>query len=138
MHDALALEKGLAHSKEETLLFGDGHIETVETIRTPIYDGENKPYAVLGIARDITMRRKSEKSIQMIGTYLEHMVEERTETLKVTMERLSLATRSAQIGTWDWDIINDKIWWDPILYDILGWNIPMKSEMKTSSTSGKA
>lgn len=35
-----------------------------------------------------------------------------------SQERLSLATKAAKIGIWDWDIINNKLHWDDILYEL--------------------
>lgn len=34
--------------------------------------------------------------------------------------RLKLATKSAKIGVWDWDIIRDKISWDTQMYALYG------------------
>jgi PAS domain S-box-containing protein len=32
------------------------------------------------------------------------------EALRVSEERMSLAVESAQLATWDWDVLNDRIW----------------------------
>lgn len=34
--------------------------------------------------------------------------------------RLKLATKSAQIGVWEWDIVRDKIFWDSQMYALYG------------------
>ncbi|MEC4850854.1 MAG: EAL domain-containing protein [Jaaginema sp. PMC 1079.18] len=34
--------------------------------------------------------------------------------------RLELATRSAKIGIWDWDIVSDRLIWDDRMYDLYG------------------
>ncbi len=117
-HDVIALQKEGPSSNEETLTFGDGHVEIVETIKTPIYDVFHHPYAILGVARDITLRKESEKSMFQINSLLEGMVEERTEKLEILSERLSLATKAANLGTWDWDLKNDTLWWDATLFEI--------------------
>jgi len=40
--------------------------------------------------------------------------------LKTLKERLELATNSAQIGVWDWDIKEDKLVWDDIMCALYG------------------
>ena len=119
-NDKLALALGTSNSNEETLTFGDGHVEVVEAIKTPIYDVQRKPYAVLGISRDITARKEIETSIKEINRSLEGKVAERTEELEITSERLSLAAKTANIGTWDWDLATDTFWCDQILYSLFG------------------
>jgi len=42
------------------------------------------------------------------------------QTLEDSQERLNLALQSGKIGTWTWDIINDKIDWDQQVYRLLG------------------
>ncbi|NOR44259.1 MAG: PAS domain S-box protein [Candidatus Delongbacteria bacterium] len=48
---------------EKVTYANDGHKETLETIKTPVYDSEKKLIGVLGTARDITERNKMEEKI---------------------------------------------------------------------------
>jgi PAS domain S-box-containing protein len=67
----------------------------------PVYDGKD----ITGISitsADITQRKKAE------------------ENLFATTQRLSLATSSAKMGVWDWDIVNDKMIWDDTMYQLYG------------------
>ena len=43
-------------------------------------------------------------------------------TLQDLKDRLELAARSAGIGIWDWDVINDRIIWDNRMYELYGLN----------------
>ncbi len=36
------------------------------------------------------------------------------------MERVSLATRTAQVGIWDWDLSNNAITWDTVMFELYG------------------
>ncbi|GGD72972.1 hypothetical protein GCM10011412_08260 [Maribacter cobaltidurans] len=56
----------------------------------------------IAIILDITERKKAE------------------ENLINTSERLRLATKTGNIGIWDWDIIDDKLIWDDTMYQIFG------------------
>jgi PAS domain S-box-containing protein len=52
--------------------------------------------------KDATERKKAEKK------------------LVVTAERLHLATTSAKMGIWDWDLLNDRLTWDKRMYELYG------------------
>ncbi len=61
-HDKLAIAKGGPSKNEEEVTFAeDGHHEFLETIKTPIYDDEDKLVGVLGIGRDITEWKNAER-----------------------------------------------------------------------------
>ncbi len=40
--------------------------------------------------------------------------------LRDLSRRLELAVRSAQLGIWDWDIVNDRLLWDDRMYELYG------------------
>ena len=61
-HDKAAMEKGQSSVNEEWLTFADdGHRELVETTKTPIFDAQQRLIGVLGVAHDITERKKTEE-----------------------------------------------------------------------------
>jgi diguanylate cyclase (GGDEF)-like protein/PAS domain S-box-containing protein len=57
-------------------------------------------------ARDITDRREADAA------------------LRESRERLELATRSARIGIWDWDVIRNRVVWDARMYELYGISEP--------------
>ena len=57
---------------------------------------------VIAVARDISDRREIEFE------------------LKTTKERLAEAQRIGRIGIWDWDILNDELYWSEEVYRIFG------------------
>ena len=58
-HDKAAMDAGKPMVNEETVTFAaDGHVEELETIKTPMFDDRGKLVGVLGVARDITMRKR--------------------------------------------------------------------------------
>ncbi|MGK0412551.1 MAG: PAS domain S-box-containing protein, partial [Polaribacter sp.] len=54
---------------------------------------------------DITEKKKAEAEIYSINELLQHQT-----------NRLLLATKSAQLGIWDWDLENDVLTWDEGMY----------------------
>lgn len=52
--------------------------------------------------QDITERKKAE------------------DALRLSSERLQLATRVAKIGIWDWDVVKNELVWDDSMYQLYG------------------
>jgi PAS domain S-box-containing protein len=47
-------------------------------------------------------------------------VDEATDELAESRQRLDLALASSGIGTWDWNIVDDTVFWDEALHRIMG------------------
>jgi PAS domain S-box-containing protein len=56
----------------------------------------------LGIIEDISHRKQAEEEIRHLN------------------ERISTATRASQVGIWDWDIVNNQLYWDDQMYTLYG------------------
>ncbi len=54
--DAEVMRKKTAVYSEEVFEFGDGHIETVDSVRTPIFDSKGTLVGILGVSRDVSNR----------------------------------------------------------------------------------
>jgi PAS domain S-box-containing protein len=81
----------------------DGNYVWVETDSSLIYQN-GQPYAILGVARDITHRKQAE------------------EALRLSEERYELATRAARVGVWDWNMQTNEFHLDPNVKAILGYS----------------
>ena len=51
---------------------------------------------------------------------LDSAVRSRTSELSKISERMALATQSAHIGIWDWELESDKLEWDDKMYELYG------------------
>ncbi len=74
----------------------------VDATIVPFLNEKDKPKQYLAIRFDITKRKLAEQN------------------LVATKKRLELATTSAKMGIWDWDIVNDKLTWDDKMYQLYG------------------
>jgi PAS domain S-box-containing protein len=54
------------------------------------------------------------------GKELEDLVTQRTKELKASEKRLKEAQRVANIGDWEWDLINNTVTWSDEMYQIFG------------------
>ncbi len=73
-HDKMAMQAGQSTTNEEEVRFvSDGHKALLETIKTPIKDADGEVIGVLGIARDITGRKRSEMALKESKERFEEM-----------------------------------------------------------------
>lgn len=62
--DQQAIVLRQATTAEEQVTFAvDGHAEILETIKTPMFDSQGNPIGILGVSRDITLRKRQEERI---------------------------------------------------------------------------
>jgi len=130
-----------AEFPEYRILRPDGSIRWVLARAFPIRDADGQVYRIAGIAEDITDRKQAEEGLKKVGVELEERVKERTTELSVANEALlaeieerkaavdalrrvrdslAEAQRIAQIGNWDWDIVDNKLYWSDEIYRIFG------------------
>lgn len=77
----------------EKVPMGDGRMATLETIKTAAYDMEGRLLGVLGVARDVSERIRTEEELRSYREHLESLVEERTAELVKARE---VAERASQ------------------------------------------
>ena len=71
-NDRKALQQDSPCTTEEHITYADdGHVEYLETVKTPMRDSEGGLIGVLGIARDITERKTHEEKIRILSQAIE-------------------------------------------------------------------
>jgi len=82
---------------------GNNQNKWVDVKLTPLKNNDSvEIIGILGISKDITERKLTE--IRM----------------KQTLDRLNLATKSARLGVWEYDIATNRLYWNEQLYEIYG------------------
>lgn len=98
-----ALQGMVTHSQEMRLERSDGSSVWQLASGAPIFDSQGKLIAGLLVMQDITDRKRAE------------------ETLKESEDRFSRAIAGTGAGLWDWDIINNKVYFSPQWKSMLGY-----------------
>ena len=101
--DLAAMQTNGPRSNLEDLTFAsDGHLERVETIKTPLRDADGHLVGVIGTARNMT---------DVLATQ---------QALQDSLARLEEAERIARIGHWDILLATGQMHWSPEVYHICG------------------
>lgn len=96
-HDRIAMEANKPCSNEERLTFAvGGYHGLFETIKTPMRDESGALIGVLGVARDITERKRLEEELTRTGEELRHYKDHLEETVLQRTEDLRLARDAAE------------------------------------------
>ncbi|MCP4693336.1 MAG: PAS domain S-box protein, partial [Desulfobacterales bacterium] len=93
--DKAAMAAGRPTTNEEEIIYAeDGRAALLETTKTPMVGPDGRLIGVLGIARDITGRKRAEKEIRRYQESLEDLVRERTGELEKEKERAEVANQA--------------------------------------------
>jgi len=101
--DLGVMEKRQQCRFEEEVPHPDGSIHTYLTEKLPIIDADGEVHGLVGLATDITERKRMEME------------------LRAKEERLDLALRGANLGLWDWNIQTNANIVNDIWIDMLGY-----------------
>jgi diguanylate cyclase (GGDEF)-like protein/PAS domain S-box-containing protein len=99
------IEKGMREggfTMEYRIVRPDGTIRWILSRGFPVRDESGAVVRIAGIARDITERKQT------------------LAMLEENRQRLALATESAHIGIWDWDVRSGRLIWDSRMYRLYG------------------
>jgi PAS domain S-box-containing protein len=91
------------------------------------FDEKEKPIRMFGTAMDITERKKAEEEIEKYRDRLEEAVKQKTEDLRKSEEQLRLASESASIGMWFWNVKTGELVWTDICKRLFG--LPLDKKM---------
>ena len=72
--------------------------------------------------RGKTVERESDaRALRMVGTLTDITERKQRESeLAELVRRLQLATTSARMGVWDWDVVNNVLTWDDRMFELYG------------------
>jgi len=74
----------------------------------------------LALSADVAMRRSTEDALRRSQAELDCRVRERTAALADANIHLMEAQRLADLGSWSWDVVQNRITWSDQLFEIYG------------------
>jgi signal transduction histidine kinase/integral membrane sensor domain MASE1 len=87
--------------------------------------------ASLALATEAARRREMEREVLQFNSELTQRVEARTDDLRRLHGRLAEAQHVAHLGSWEWTIGADVVWWSEELYRIF--DLPVASPVTYST-----
>ncbi|SHO52274.1 PAS domain-containing protein [Desulfopila aestuarii] len=104
-----AIEEDRILDNEYRILFPDKQVRWIKALGKTTSDQTKKPVRMAGICIDITERKLAEESLK------------ETERIKTgLLEKLNAAQHVAGVGSWEWDLQTDHVWWSDETYHIFG------------------
>ncbi len=64
----------------------------------------------------------AKENLRKLNDQLEETVSERTHDLSVSEERFRMVSEAINDVIWDWDLVNDRIWWSDSYHTRFGYN----------------
>jgi PAS domain S-box-containing protein len=77
--------------------------------------GKSEPWLPVELQ---AVKRLHASVLDVIQQHAERLT--RSELLIRSAQRLGLATQSAKLGVWDWDLVTQSIAWDPVMFELYG------------------
>ena len=97
-----AIERGGDYSIEYRIVRPERTVRVVNVHARLAIDKDGRPVRLVGTVQDITGRKIAEDEIKKSG------------------ERLNEAQRVAHVGSWEWDIVRNTLYWTDEIYRIFG------------------
>ncbi len=94
-------------------------LRAVERFAASVKAGQPGDQAALAVADGSRFHGELHQLAESIRE-MTAMLDSRYRALQDSEERLQLATRAANIGIWDWDVLRDELVWDEQMYQIYG------------------
>ncbi len=98
-----AIDTQTDYSEEYRVVWRDGSVHWIHRFGRFYYDDDGRAIRTVGVASDITARKQAELAIAQ------------------SEERMSLAFDAAQMGSFDWHVLEDKILWNGYHAQLLGY-----------------
>ena len=97
--DRITIQAGKPTTYEEWMTYKDGsYTGLYQTIKTPMWDADGRLIGVLGVARDISEKKRAEIELDNYSKNLEKLVSDRTARLNEVNEQLKISQERYELG----------------------------------------
>ena len=117
MHLEMPFEHNLEESWYEIVAnrMMDGFVITMTDIT-------DKKQAQENLRKNYQELVRTKEHLKELNASLEEKVKERTVELSLSEERFRLVANATSDGIWDWDLVNNRIWWSESFYNLFGYD----------------
>jgi two-component system cell cycle sensor histidine kinase/response regulator CckA len=105
----LALRDQSALDSDYRIVLPDGQVRWVNAAGKGHYDSQGRPVRMMGVCADISARKHAEEALKEVEAAKSGL-----------LERLNEAQQVAAIGSWEWNLLTDEVWWSDETYRIFG------------------
>ncbi|ERE05287.1 PAS domain S-box protein [Pseudogulbenkiania ferrooxidans] len=102
VQDRLIMQSGRVQTHEEHLVLQNGERMVFLVTKGPVYNSAGQLGGLFGISRDVTRQKQAE------------------QLLRDSESMLQQAQQLAGIGSWSWDLAEDRHYWSPEAYRLFG------------------
>jgi PAS domain S-box-containing protein len=113
-------DKGSVTDYPLTIRHKEGKLTDVLYNATVYKDTRGNVLGVFAAARDVTEKKRAEDELDRYREHLEELVEERTAELRRSEVSLARAQEIAHLGSWELDLVINKLTWSDEVYRIFG------------------
>ena len=113
-------DKGSVTDYPLTIRHKEGKLTDVLYNATVYKDTRGNVLGVFAAARDVTEKKRAEDELDRYREHLEELVEERTTELRRSEVSLARAQEIAHLGSWELDLVINKLTWSDEVYRIFG------------------
>lgn len=87
---------------EEYIITKKGEKKWLLTTKVPLKEANDEVIGLVGISRDITEKKETE------------------ESLRRSIERYNVLSRATNDAIWDWDLLDDNVFWNEAIWSMFG------------------
>lgn len=120
--DSLVQHRAPLAVEDEVVIHGQ--CQTFQSTLVPVLNGDGNPTAFWSLAIDITTRKQAERALQRLNDELDQLVQQRTQELSQSEERLRLALTAANQGLYDLNLQTGEAVVSPEYASMLGYANP--------------
>ena len=99
-----AVANGEPYWYEARIVRPDGLVRDVVASGQSERGDDDSVVATFGVLQDVTELKDAERERERL------------------VERVTAATQDARLGIWEWDLATRSLVWDPVMYDLYGWD----------------
>ena len=106
-------------------------VKMMDGFVTTFSDISEKRFAEIKLRANYNELITARENLKRLNAELEDNVAERTKELSQSEERFRLVARATNDAIWDWNLVNNKLWWSDSFYSLFGYSHSSDNEIRS-------